>query len=200
MSKVKEKKELKETAILEAAYDLFSTKGIKNTSIKEITSKAGVAKGTFYLYYKNKYTLLDQLIIKKSNKILMQAYDQTIIRNFSDYKKRVLFFVTQLIDYLNENPTLLKILHKNLSWGLFNQAVEKTNLSILVNKLIKDLYGDFTENKPSEENFYITLFMILELTSSVCYNSIIKNNPKPIHEMKPILLNMIKKMMVTNKT
>ena len=39
-----------------------------------------------------------------------------------------------------------------------------------------------------------TLFMIIELTGSVSYSSIILNEPTNIDEMKPILFNIIKKI------
>ena len=49
---VKEKD--KETRLLTTAFGLFTEKGIKDTSIQEIVDKANVAKGTFYLYFKDK--------------------------------------------------------------------------------------------------------------------------------------------------
>ena len=44
---------------MDAGYDLFITKGINNTVIDDIVKKAGVAKGTFYLYFKDKYDLVN---------------------------------------------------------------------------------------------------------------------------------------------
>ena len=46
--------------------NFFTDKGIKNTSIQEIVDNANVAKGTFYLYFKDKYELQDILITSKS--------------------------------------------------------------------------------------------------------------------------------------
>ena len=55
------KKELKEKELYIAGYELFLKKGIEKTSIGEIVERAGVAKGTFYLYFKDKYDLLNKL-------------------------------------------------------------------------------------------------------------------------------------------
>ena len=44
-SKIKLKKEEKKQKLLSSAYKLFTTKGIKNTSIQDIVDKADVAKG-----------------------------------------------------------------------------------------------------------------------------------------------------------
>jgi len=40
--------------ILRAAFSLICQKGLKHTSITDITEKAGVSVGTLYKYYPNK--------------------------------------------------------------------------------------------------------------------------------------------------
>ena len=55
MGIIEDKKKLKLDALLDSAFSLFITKGIEKTSVSDITKKAKVAKGTFYLYFKNKY-------------------------------------------------------------------------------------------------------------------------------------------------
>ena len=54
MTKVDMKKNKKRQDILDAAYELFTTKGFSNTTIMNIALKAGVGKGTFYLYFDSK--------------------------------------------------------------------------------------------------------------------------------------------------
>ena len=66
MGKIDENKKRKKEALISTAYDLFTTKGINATSISDIVKKAGVAKGTFYLYFKDKYDIKDKLIAHKT--------------------------------------------------------------------------------------------------------------------------------------
>ena len=40
----------------------------------------------------------------------------------------------------------------------------------------------------------VTLFMIIELVSSTCFNSILYNEPLPIEEYKPYLYEVIRKL------
>jgi AcrR family transcriptional regulator len=49
-----ERRAAKHEAILGAAQSLFSRYGFRRTSIDEIASEAGIAKGTVYLYFPNK--------------------------------------------------------------------------------------------------------------------------------------------------
>ena len=62
MGKVDENKHQKMDALFQSAYDLFLNQGIEKTSISDIAKKAGVAKGTFYLYFADKYEIRDRLI------------------------------------------------------------------------------------------------------------------------------------------
>ena len=83
----KEKDPEKELRLLESAFKLFTEKGIKNTSIQEIVDSSNVAKGTFYLYFKDKYELRDVLIAKKSSKLFSDALSElrkNYINNLDD--------------------------------------------------------------------------------------------------------------------
>jgi AcrR family transcriptional regulator len=44
--------------ILQAAIEVISEKGLERTSISDIVKKAGVAQGTFYLYFRSKNALI----------------------------------------------------------------------------------------------------------------------------------------------
>jgi AcrR family transcriptional regulator len=49
-------------AILSAALDEFSTRGFEAARLDDVAKRAGVAKGTIYLYFRDKETLFQQLI------------------------------------------------------------------------------------------------------------------------------------------
>ncbi|MEN5081691.1 TetR/AcrR family transcriptional regulator [Bosea sp. TWI1241] len=51
----------KASEIIASAARLFRDKGVKAVSVDEIVQGAGVAKGTFYLYFKTKDDLLEKL-------------------------------------------------------------------------------------------------------------------------------------------
>ena len=73
MGKALENKLKKRTALLDSAYELFTTMGFTKTTIRDIASKAGVAKGTFYLYFKDKSDIRDALIRSKASHVLQMA-------------------------------------------------------------------------------------------------------------------------------
>ena len=71
MGRVEENKKKKKEALFRTAYELFTTKGINSTAISDIVEKAGVAKGTFYLYFKDKYDIKNKLILTKPKNYLI---------------------------------------------------------------------------------------------------------------------------------
>ena len=48
--------------LLNAAEDIFGKKGFENASVYEITQKAGVAQGTFYIYFPDKKSIFTELV------------------------------------------------------------------------------------------------------------------------------------------
>ena len=66
MGKLESNKKKKEDALYNTAFELFTTKGTNKTTISDIVEKAGVAKGTFYLYFKDKYDIRNKLASSKT--------------------------------------------------------------------------------------------------------------------------------------
>ncbi len=48
--------------ILKAASRVFATKGYHKASVSDITTEAGIARGTFYLYFKGKRDVFSELV------------------------------------------------------------------------------------------------------------------------------------------
>lgn len=193
--KISVKKMLKEKDLFEAAYDLFISKGFQNTAIDDIVRKAGVAKGTFYLYFKDKYDIIDRIILRKSAGILRSALDETLSHEFSGFEERMIFFIDNIIESLRKDRGLLKLLYKNLSWGLFRKAIANPNENKEMKYIMDILVEDMKKDGASIQDIEINLFMIIELTGSVCYSAIILEEPCNIDEMKPMLFTAIKKIM-----
>ena len=66
----------KKEAILQAAMALFSEKGYKSASISDITESAGIAAGTFYLYFESKTQLFMDLFLEENVKLKKQIMEK----------------------------------------------------------------------------------------------------------------------------
>ena len=134
-SKVEENKEEKERKIIDASFSLFTEKGIKNTSIQQIVDKAGVAKGTFYLYFKDKDDLQEYLITRKSEQLFNDALKYVDKKNITDFTERLINMIDYIIDEFIRDKSLLEFISKNLSLGIFgdklSKLVDKSAFSVL---------------------------------------------------------------------
>lgn len=189
-SKVQENKQFKREKLLSSAYSLFIRKGINNTSINDITENADVAKGTFYLYFKDKWDIQNEVIIEKSRLLFDEAIIDTNNKNLKNFPDKLINIVDYIINAFIDNRDLIQLINKNLSKGFYDDTV------------FDDQYGDIKKTFENELKEYnkkikrpdIILFMIIELVSSCAYNSILNNKPMPIEELKPYLFSEIKKM------
>lgn len=58
--------------LLDTAQQLFFQKGYHNTSVNDIIEAVGIAKGTFYHYFKTKDELLDRLVERFANQFQVE--------------------------------------------------------------------------------------------------------------------------------
>lgn len=190
-------KDNKEERLLDEGFKLFTTKGLKNTSIQDIVNKANVAKGTFYLYFKDKYELHDILIMKKSKKLFNDALNSLNKNKVTDFVDQIIYIVDYVIDELVKDPILIQFIAKDLAWGVFNKTIlelysrEEAEEDGLVSLFLTGV----EENNIKLDNPQVSLFMIIELVSSTCFTSILYSEPLPIKEYKPFLHKEIKKIL-----
>ena len=199
MGKIDINKKKKRESLLETAFELFTSKGINETSISEIVNKAGVAKGTFYLYFRDKYDVRNLLISHKSSQIFLQAVAELEKQNIVEIDEKIVFLANNIIDQLNENKSLLTFISKNLSWGYFKSAVSSPTNSEDVN--FREAYYDMLEK--SGYNFKepeIMIYMIVELVSSACYSSILYEEPCDIEKIKPYIFDNIRFIVNSHKS
>ena len=124
MGKVDVNKQQKESSLLKTAFEFFTTKGFSKTSISDIAGKAGVAKGTFYLYFKDKYDIRNKLVAHKSSQLFLNAMENigSDINDIS-FEDKLIRIVDNIINQLDEKQSLLTFISKNLSWGVFKSAL-----------------------------------------------------------------------------
>ncbi len=189
MGKTEFNKKKKEDALFNTAFELFTTKGLTKTTISDIVEKAGVAKGTFYLYFKDKYDIRNKLISHKTGELLSDARNALTQTSITDFEEQLIFLVDYILDTLENNHALLLFISKNLSWGMFKGAFEeKRNPETSGPQFFEDTFlMALSENGSMFHNPEIMLFTIIELVGSTCHSCILYQQPTSIEEYKPHL-------------
>lgn len=192
MGKSEQNKQKKRDALLNTAFELFTTQGINKTTINNIVEAAGVAKGTFYLYFKDKYDIRNKLIAHKASRIFSIADEALSETQLTELDDRIIFLADNIIEQFNADKSLLNFISKNLSWGIFKNELISSGDNYDV-----DFYNIYTvlENSPRTfKNPEILLFMIVEFVSSTCYSSILYGEPTEIEELKPYIFDAIRQI------
>ena len=81
------KPEDRRNEIMNLAENLFIEKGVDRTSVNDIIRAVGVAKGTFYWYFKSKEELLDALVERDINRYLEEINPVVSDENLSAVEK-----------------------------------------------------------------------------------------------------------------
>lgn len=195
MGKLDLNKKKKENSLLNTAFKYFTTKGFSKTSITDIVNDAGVAKGTFYLYFKDKFDIRNKLISHKSTQLFKNAVEVMIAdgRPLS-FEDKIIFIIDNIINQLNEDQSLLMFISKNLSWGVFKNALTTPSDDGDID--FKDIFYQLIEESPVVINDpEVMLFMIVELVSSTCYSAILYSDPCGLDALKPHLYDTIRGIM-----
>ena len=194
MGKIETKKEAKRKDLLNAAFELFTTKGFHNTSIADIVGKAGIAKGTFYLYFKDKTDIRNRLISAKATQLFREACAKLEQTDLSKLDDQFIFLTDEILHALEQDKSLLFFLSKHLSWGIFKNSMteETTDDGITAKELYDQLIARSSYHFDNPE---IIIYLIIELVAGVSYNAILYEDPAPIDDLKPYLHTLIRQIL-----
>lgn len=184
MSEISNKKTEKRMKILESAFSLFLEKSVAATAVDDIVKASGIARGTFYLYFKDKSDLLEQIIMYKSMesiKRLLSAASQKIKEENLPFTEICKLFIDNYIDFLVMNKDILGVLQKNIS----------SCLKVLPNlgddeiaRCYYEILEKFIEFGYDRENAEKTMYIVIDLVGSVCSDAILYSKPFSIDEIR----------------
>ncbi len=187
MGKIEEKKKEKKEALLISAFELFTEKGIQNTSIAEIAKRAKMAKGTFYLYFKDKYDIRDYLVANRASEIFNRANEELKLYEecaWKNLEEGIVALADHIMNQLSDNPMLLQFISKNLSWGVISNVriadMENRNCWDIFEELLTHSGRKFRQPK-------LMIYMIVEMVNATCHNVILHQQPVTLEELKPDL-------------
>jgi AcrR family transcriptional regulator len=106
MARIVKEPEVRRSEILDVAQRLFYRKGYEQTSVQDIITKIGIAKGTFYHYFSSKLDLLDAVIERMIEQTL-QSLEPMITDDQLFALEKFKKFFTDIADWKTENKTFL---------------------------------------------------------------------------------------------
>lgn len=192
MGKAEENKRKKRTALLSHAFSLFMSKGISNTTISDIAANAGVGKGTFYFYFKDKDDLIEKLIAQKAEQLFFHALnkleDQPEGLSVED---KLILIADDLLEQLKDDTDLLRFINKNLNYGVYKRALTREEFKKELD--VSAMYHQLIESDGSRwKDPELMLYTIVELVNGTCHTIILDNEPVKLEQYKPYLFDCIR--------
>ncbi|HDX9651041.1 TetR/AcrR family transcriptional regulator [Bacillus wiedmannii] len=159
MRTVKEYEERRKE-ILETAERLFLTKGYTKTTVNDILKEIGIAKGTFYHYFKSKEEVMDEIIMRiikedvtkakrivsnpnipvldKLFKILMEQSPKSgdvkekMIEQFHQPNNAEMHQKSLVQSIIHLSPVLTEVLEQGIEEGIFSTPYPQEIIELLL--------------------------------------------------------------------
>ncbi|WP_456401631.1 TetR/AcrR family transcriptional regulator [Persephonella sp.] len=131
--------------LINSAVKIFSERGYFNTKVSDIVKDAGVAQGTFYLYFKSKEELFLS-IVEKIVSDLERILDHCKNLNMTPEEK-ILYFGREILNLLNEYREITYI----YLFQIFTINEKFKNIYISTNKNIMNFYFETLKDYRNKE-------------------------------------------------
>jgi AcrR family transcriptional regulator len=143
-------------AIRDALVTLIEEKGLYALSVKDITTRANINRGTFYLHYKDKFELLEKAmndIISGFESIFLQSKSL----RFADFinTDEPVPITQEIFEYIKENEALIRVIFGLAGGGAFQRKLRK----MMENTLQSGFYGGLRA-----ENFLVPREYLISYT------------------------------------
>nr|HOO47142.1 TetR/AcrR family transcriptional regulator [Deltaproteobacteria bacterium] len=166
--------------ILDAAEEIFSSRGFDGTKVQEIATAAGVNKAMLYYYFKDK----DDLLISVIGRII-QGIGEAIPQYFADSEdtvENIEAFLDFYIGYLARNQSFVRIMAWEMLSGRHIQTIGKDYI-IPVFSLMREKIVEAVDRKtvrpvsPEHTVFSVVGMNVFYIVASPMFMLILGDDP-----------------------
>jgi len=177
--------------LLNVAQELFFTKGYVQTSVDAIIKKVGVSKGTFYYYFKSKEDLMNKLVNRMTNQILIEVEKITERTDLDALTKLNRAYITTRnvkLENIDLIKLYLKVLYKDENI-ILRHKIYMSNVDLLVPEFAKIIQQGVEEkvfNTPFPRKAARLIFELAQILSDSTAKLFLEmdENPEIIEKLK----------------
>lgn len=184
-------KDEKKKLILNAALRVFAKKGAVGTKIQDIADEANIAKGTIYLYFKNKQEIFKSIMHQNPesdpNAIMK------LLKSDISPEEKLIKLTNSFISKMCENDYPTEVMPE--IWAAMIRSKERKNLENMVlsfrniiTNLVKEIYKK-KNNKIDHENIATSILAMIH--GLVIMNAINKEKFNAEKAIKTFITNIL---------
>jgi len=166
------------------AETLFLSQGVGNTSVNDIVAAAGIAKGTFYIYFKDRAELIDSVFSAYTARFVKSI----ITDNIND--PRIVKFSKSILAFFSKKPNQLYLseLRKDLLAGKEYNFTKDTvrALNTVITSYLTRSTADFAKPEIYTE-------LLITMTLEICNKAIFEKNILSRQEAESLLYDFFKR-------
>ncbi|WP_409475361.1 TetR/AcrR family transcriptional regulator [Paenibacillus larvae] len=159
----------KKIRILEAAEQLFTRQGVKNTTIEQIAKGAQIGKGTVYLYFKDKEAVVSEVMEYKWRRLQSEAASR--MGKGTPFLDNINNLLHEMTRFRASDPFFCKLYkeYRELQTGEIRLGMKNVQLSVVhyIEKVVKEAgeRGEVPVSLPSR----ILAFLLVKSYSAFIY-------------------------------
>lgn len=176
--------------IIAALIELINEKGFNDINVTDISRRAGISRGTFYIHYLDKFDLLHQVEDELLGK-LQQTLDDMIpkaIKQLKDEDNVETFpyqmVISTLSQFFNDRELLTSLLSNQGDPAFLSQL--KGLFSTEIRKKFLEFNGTVTYDAVIPKDYIEE--MVLDTLMGIVLHWLSKDNPEPAAEVAQIIL------------
>ena len=176
--------------LIQAAAQLFNEKGYYETTIADITGRAGVGNGTFYIYFDSKLSLYKYLLQEYGKRI--RANSSAAIEKAKNRREAEKQGIKRFFEFVLKEPEIFAIIWESLyiDKDLFDEFYT-TFAKSYTNRLKKaQKEGEVRHIDPN-----VLSYVLMGITNFVALNSIVLKKQKNVEHIVDEIMEVLDKGM-----
>ena len=180
--------EFRRAEILDAALRLFGKKGFIPTRMEDIADRAGLAKGTLYLYFSSKDAIYEAAVERAS--IAQNEQSATATAAVSGVAARLQAFLHARMSFWTSQPDLYRLL---VTLGRERQFRRQTQTLIraLVGELLKIFAEGVTSGELTDRDYTSAAWSVMDRMRGMNERRIYGESSSTINEDVADILSMV---------
>jgi AcrR family transcriptional regulator len=133
----------KQQLLIAAARELFEHYGYRKTSIDDVVRRAGVAKGTFYLYFRGKDELFLKVLMAIRDELLADYFER--LSTIESAAEKIAFTLRFTLEAFEKHPLFARITAMDDELRVALQGVGDSEIKAETEQSLKFFKGLFEE-------------------------------------------------------
>lgn len=169
-------KNVKKNGLMSAAVRVLSREGVSGLTMDDVAMEAGVAKGTLYVYFKNKQDLLKELVETATAPMVEEL--TTILESKDSPKARLCSMTRRHLSYFDEHRDFFRIfVHDRMTALQRMKRYRNNRYQTFVNAITKVLQTGIEQGEFRSLDPYKVASMWTESNIAMIHLRLLSENP-----------------------